>query len=231
MIRELKIRGFKSITELDLELGVVNCFIGANGAGKSNVLEAVGVLGAAANGTVDDESLLRRGVRPGLPRLFKSSFQDSRSLPHIGLEAIDQTGATYRVSLLNPLESPEPAWSFKTETLTDGTNAIVTDGVRSRGNLNPKAGLAAVNMVHLPSDSPATRLLQQLQQFAIYCPNTPTLRGLVPDPQTREPVGLAGGRLAEAVADLRKWSDEVQNDVVEDLLGLVDWGGRCHRIA
>jgi hypothetical protein len=223
MIREVKIRGFKSIPKLDIELGVVNCFIGANGVGKSNVLEAVGVLGAAAHGTVDDESLLRRGVRPGLPRLFKSSFQDFRSLPHIGLEAISQTGAIYRASLLNPLESPEPAWSFKTETLTDGTATIVSDGVRSRGNLNPKAGLAAVSMVTLPPDSPATRLLLQLQQFSIYCPNTPTLRGLVPDPQTREPVGLAGGRLAEAVADLRKWSDEVQSDVLDDLLGLVDW--------
>lgn len=223
MIRELKIRGFKSITALDIKLGAVNCFIGANGVGKSNVLEAVGVLGAAANGKVDDESLLRRGVRPGLPRLFKSSFQDFRSLPHIGLEAIDQTGATYRVSLLNPLESPDPAWSYKTETLTDGVDTIVTDGVRSRGNLNPKAGLAAVSMVSLPASSPATHLMQQLQQFAIYCPNTPTLRGLLPDPQTREPVGLAGGRLAEAVADLRKWSDDIQNEVMEDILSLADW--------
>lgn len=223
MIRELKIRGFKSITDLEIELGVVNCFIGANGVGKSNILEAFGVLGAAANGTVDDESLQRRGVRPGLPRLFKSSFQNFRSLPHIGLEAKDQTGATYRVSLLNPLESPEPAWSFKTEMLTDGNKPIVTDGVRSRGNLNPKAGLAAVSMVNLPIDSLAVHLLKRLQQFAIYSPDTPTLRGLVPDPQTRQPVGLAGGRLAEAVADLRKWSDEVQNEVMDDLLSLVDW--------
>ncbi|MBV5262987.1 AAA family ATPase [Pinisolibacter aquiterrae] len=223
MIREFKIRGFKSVSELDIEFGVVNCFIGANGVGKSNVLEAVGVLGAAANGTVDDEALLRRGVRPGLPRLFKSSFKNFRSLPHIGLEAIDRTGATYRVSLLNPLNSPEPAWSFKTETLTDGAQAVVTEGVRSRGNLNPRAGLAAVSMATLSADSPATHLMQQLQQYAIYCPNTPTLRGLVPDPQTREPLGLAGGRLAEAVADLRQWSNGAQNDVIDDLLGLVDW--------
>ncbi len=223
MIRRLKIQGFKSITELDIELGLVNCFIGANGVGKSNILEAVGVLGAAANGTVDDESLLRRGVRPGLPRLFKSSFQDFRSLPHIGLEAIGDTGAAYRVSLLNPLESPEPAWSFKTETLTDGTATLVSDGVRSQGHLNPKAGLAALQMVTLAPESPATRLLQQLQQFAIYCPNTPTLRGLIPDPQTRDPVGLAGGRLAEAVDDLRAWSEANDSDVMADLLGLVDW--------
>ncbi len=223
MIRHLKIRGFKSITELDIELGRVNCFIGSNGVGKSNVLEALGVLGAAANGSVDDESLQRRGVRPGLPRLFKSSFQDFRSLPHIGLEAIRDDGATYRVSLLNPLESPEPAWSFKTETLTDGATTILTDGVRSRGNLNPKAGLAALKLVELAPDNAATRLLQQLQNYGIYCPNTPTLRGMVPDPQTREPLGLAGGRLPEAVADLRRWADEASSDVMDDILGLVDW--------
>jgi len=223
MIRHLKIRGFKSITELDIELGRVNCFIGSNGVGKSNVLEALGVLGAAANGSVDDESLQRRGVRPGLPRLFKSSFQDFRSLPHIGLEAIRDDGATYRVSLLNPLESPEPAWSFKTETLTDGATTILSDGVRSRGNLNPKAGLAALKLVELAPDNAATRLLQQLQNYGIYCPNTPTLRGMVPDPQTREPLGLAGGRLPEAVADLRRWVDEASSDVMDDILGLVDW--------
>lgn len=223
MIRQLKIRGFKSITDLDIELGMVNCFIGANGVGKSNVLEALGVLGAAANGAVDDEALQRRGVRPGLPRLFKSSFQDFRSLPHIGLEAAADTGATYKVSLLNPLKSPEPAWSYKTETLTDGSQTILSEGVRSQGNLNPMAGLAALRLVELPAESHATSLLQQLQQYAIYGPNTPTLRGLLPDQQTREPVGLSGGRLAEAVTDLKRWSDDSENDVLDDLLNLVDW--------
>lgn len=223
MIRLLKIRGFKSIPELDIELGRLNCFIGANGSGKSNVLEALGVLGAAANGVVDDEALQRRGVRPGLPRLFKSSFQDRRSPPDIGLEAVSQAGANYRVSLLNPLTSPEPAWSFKTETLTDGSATILSDGVRNKGNLNPKAGLAALKMVELARDNPAAQLLLQLQQYGIYCPNTPTLRGLLPDPQTREPLGLSGGRLAEAVDDLKHWAKQAPGDVMEDILALVDW--------
>jgi predicted ATPase len=39
MIRKVTIRGFKSIYSATLELGRVNCFIGANGAGKSNLLE------------------------------------------------------------------------------------------------------------------------------------------------------------------------------------------------
>ncbi|MCG6277937.1 AAA family ATPase, partial [Vibrio vulnificus] len=51
IIRKLTVKGFKTlIQEEPIELGRVNCFIGANGVGKSNILEALGVLGAAANG-------------------------------------------------------------------------------------------------------------------------------------------------------------------------------------
>ena len=50
MIRTLRVESFKSLVKLELELGRVNVFIGANGSGKSNLLEAVGILGAAAFG-------------------------------------------------------------------------------------------------------------------------------------------------------------------------------------
>jgi energy-coupling factor transporter ATP-binding protein EcfA2 len=122
MIRKLSISGFKSLFNVEVELGRVNCFIGANGVGKSNILEALGVLGAAANSVVDDESLLRRGVRPGVPGLYKSSFTSERTPAHIGLEVEAATDASYRISLLNPLDAPEPAWKFKTETLFDGAH-------------------------------------------------------------------------------------------------------------
>jgi len=38
MIRSIQIDGFKSIHTQTLELGRVNCFIGANGVGRSNML-------------------------------------------------------------------------------------------------------------------------------------------------------------------------------------------------
>ncbi|NER00903.1 MAG: ATP-binding protein, partial [Cyanothece sp. SIO2G6] len=57
--------------------------------------------------------------------------------------------------------------------------------------------------VDLERDNPAARLMQRLQDYAIYCPNTPTLRGIVPDQQSRSPVGLSGGQLAEGVAALK----------------------------
>lgn len=223
LIRSIHIDGFKSVHSETLELGRVNCFIGANGVGKSNVLEAIGVLGAAANGVVDDEALIRRGVRAGLPRLYKSSFASERTPAHIGVGATGDNGACYRVSLLNPLDSPEPAWSYKTEFLSDGQQEIVSDGVRNKKNLNPQAGLAALQLVDVAPDNTAAKLMQCLQNYAIYCPNTPTLRGTVPDAQSRAPVGLSGGQLAEGFAELQRRYSEEDSGVIDEVLELIDW--------
>ena len=226
MIRKIDIRGFKSIYAATLELGRLNCFIGANGVGKSNLLEALGVLGAAANGVVDDESLLRRGVRAGLPRLYKSSFATEHTPTHIAIGVEGEAHEAYRVALLNPLESPEPAWSYKTEFLSDGQKKIISEGVRNKKNLNEKAGLAALKLVELAPTNPAAQLMQRLQEFAIYCPNTPTLRGIVPDQQSRSPIGLSGGQIAEGFATLRKHLDNGNEDsetILEQVLELIDW--------
>lgn len=227
MIRNVAIKGFKTLMQDEpIELGRVNCFIGANGVGKSNILEALGVLSAAAHGRVDDESLLRRGVRAGLPRLYKSSFAAERTPAHIGVEASGDNGEVYRVSLLNPLEAPEPAWKYKTELLSDGQDEIISDGVRNKRNLNPEAGLAALKMVELDENNAATRLMQALQSYAIYCPNTPTLRGTVPDQQSRRPVGLSGGMLAEAFDTLKHHLEdqgEQGEELLDQVLELIDW--------
>ncbi|MCB1781343.1 MAG: ATP-binding protein, partial [Candidatus Competibacteraceae bacterium] len=192
--------------------------IGANGVGKSNILEAIGVLGAAANGTVDDESLLRRGVRPGVPGLYKTSFAAARTPAHIGLSALGVESEEYRISILNPLGNPSPAWAFKTEYLTDGITGIVSDGVRNKKNLTPTAGLAALQIVEIDADNPAF-----LQGYAIYSPNTPTLRAMTADQQSRDPVGLSGGRLAEAFADLRRTTLDKDENLLDSLFDLIDW--------
>lgn len=223
MIKNIVIKGFKSIPELNLDLGRVNCFIGANGVGKSNILEAIGVLGAAANGVVDSESLQRRGVRPGLPRLYKSSFEGERIQPDIRLTAQGHENEEYRISILNPIENPEPAWTFKTECLLDGTQEILMRGVRSAKNLKPTAGLAALKLVELEPENLAARLMQDLQEFAIYSPNTPTLRAISPDLQNREPLGLSGGRLAEAFAELKKNVLNQDDELLDSVLELIDW--------
>ena len=224
MLNTIKIESFKSLENVEVELGRVNVFIGANGSGKSNLLEAIGVLSAAANGRVDDEALLRRGVRPGLPVLYKSSFKASRQPTEIRFTT-SNAGALFSVGLFNPLGKPEPAWRFKTELLTEGGEKLVGRSQRLKRRLDPTAGYAALKAVEFPEESLAGRLLKELRQFAIYSPDTATLRGLDTDPQSREPVGLSGGRLAEAVNDVFKnafFHNEIQK-LLESVLELTDW--------
>jgi len=219
MIKSVIVQGFKSVFDLTLDLGRINVFIGSNGSGKSNILEAIGVLSAAAKGRVDDEALRYRGVRPGLPVLYKSSFSSDKTPAHIMLEAISDDGVDFRTALLNPLGEPKPAWAFKTEYLSANGVELVSDGVRNKKNLNPESGLTALRMVEFLPGSPEYRMLSDLQGYGIYCPNTPTLRGLVPDPQSREPLGLSGGRLAEAFEELKAMAPEV----VDHIQDMIEW--------
>ena len=105
MLERLSVRTFKSLDDVTVELGRVNVFVGANGSGKTNLLEALGVLAAAANGKVDDQTLLARGVRPGLPALYKSAFPagpGERVHPHLFFGASGTSQAKYEISLHNP---------------------------------------------------------------------------------------------------------------------------------
>ena len=221
LIKRFRIHFFKSIVDQEINLGLVNVFIGANGSGKSNVLEALGILSAAASGRVDDESLRHRGVRPGVPRLYKSAF-GQRLDPHISFEAYAQN-ASYSASLNNPLENPRPAWLFKTEDLRSKGRSVASRSPRTAKNV--EQGIAALKTAELEESDPAVQLLSCLRDYAIYAPNTLMLRGLTIDPQTREPVGLAGGRLAEAVRQLKSMArnDEFLAVALEELLELIDW--------
>ena len=225
MLNRIKVEAFKSLENVEIDLGRVNVFIGANGSGKSNFLEAIGVLSAAANGRVDDEALSRRGVRLGLPALYKSSFKSSRQPKEIRFTASNE-GSSYAVGLFNPLDKPEPAWRFKTERLMEGKNKRVGRSQRLKLRLDPTSGYTALKAVELPEESLAGRLLKELRQFAIFAPDTTTLRGLDTDSQSREPVGLRGGRLAEAVKDvfgrLHLFRDHAP-ELYESVLELIDW--------
>ena len=83
-IERISIKGFKALNNVTFEPGNVNVFIGANGSGKSTILEAIGVLSAAMTDRVDNNSLDRKGIRLSTPSLYKSSFRDSNKKKTIG---------------------------------------------------------------------------------------------------------------------------------------------------
>lgn len=229
MINKIHIKLFKSIEDVEFEPGLVNVLIGANGSGKSNLLEAIGVLSAAASGRVDDESLLRRGVRPGVPALYKCAFPGIRDASNIFLSASSDS-ASYQVSLSNPIKDPQPAWRYCTERLMEGKKKLVERSRKNGSEYVPDAGLVASKIVEMKQHSHALALVEHLKNFAIFTPNTPTLRGFTPDTQQRHPVGLSGGQLANALSvffrsfkEIKKDSMTMMADIFRDSALLIDW--------
>ena len=226
MLDHLSVRTFKSLDDVTVDLGLVNVFIGANGSGKSNLLEALGILSAAADGKVDDQVLLARGVRPGLPALYKSAFpaRPGRRIPphlYFGARSVQ---ARYEVSLHNPLKDPAPAWRFKTELWEDGDGRLLERLPVKANRTNPERGLAALKAVEAPAGA-ALDLLRLLQGYVIFSPTTAVLRGVAPETQPRQPVGLSGGNLPRTIRRLLKQRkrDDRSRRICREVLGLFDW--------
>ena len=226
MLETLSVRTFKSLEDVTVVLGLVNVFIGANGSGKSNLLEALGILSAASDGKVDDQSLLARGVRPGLPSLYKSAFPGRKGKkipPHLYFGARNAQ-AKYEVSLHNPLKDPAPAWKFKTERWEGEGVESVGRSPAQADKTNPERGLAALKAVEVASGA-ALDLLRLLQGYVIFSPTTPVLRGVAPETQPKQPVGLSGGSLPHAISELLKQRRENPDSkrICREALKLVDW--------
>ena len=101
MIEEIHIRNFKSITQLTMSLGRLNVLIGANGSGKSNILEAIGMIAAKSGDKIELDGLAQRGVRIARPELMTNSFYGERASKTIAMRLKENDRlVTFKISQL-----------------------------------------------------------------------------------------------------------------------------------
>lgn len=67
MLTRLKVSGFKNLVDVDVRFGPFTCIAGANGVGKSNLVNAITLLSALADNPLIDAALSVRdiGARTG----------------------------------------------------------------------------------------------------------------------------------------------------------------------
>ncbi len=248
MIHLIKIERFKSLLSLtDLELGQVNVFIGANGCGKTALLEAVGMLAAAAAGSVSEKDLSARGVRLGTPDLYRTSLSldvpdADASLISLEAESVHAGSSARYAAVLDYRDGgPGSGWVYHDEGLwRDGDYLVrrrLFDKPFSIGSLTylngsppavkPSAGMVNFARRYADLGRPVEDLLDYLESYAIYTPHTPMLRGIAPDTSQRDPIGLSGGRLPEAIEDLLDLPNGRFGTLdFDDVLSLLDWVAR-----
>ena len=112
MIRKVRVENYKSISQLSLDLGRVTVLIGANGSGKSNILEAIALASAAAQNKLDNEFLSSRGIRVTETRFMRSAFDKtnaSREAIRISVEGDDNVA--FACELRADETASGPKWS------------------------------------------------------------------------------------------------------------------------
>ncbi len=201
LVREVTVENYKSVKETTVELGRVNVLIGANGSGKSNVLEAIAYGSCAARGKVDNEYLAPRGIRVVEPRVLRSAFPKSASNSEVRI--------TFQVAEQKPItfhgypERPQEVGFLFT--------SIALNMVAKRGTSRQAE---AIVRRELERQSPP--------DFLIYAPENSALRIFQSEPQIL-PLGVKGEGL---FAHLKALGAQKRSKALVEItkhLALLDW--------
>jgi len=235
MISSIHIRNFKSIADARLEFGRVNLLVGANGSGKSNLLEAIGLYAACLGRGITADVLSAKGVRLSAARIFKSSFKKRPTPAGIYLDGVI-AAAKYTVALRTKPRSSN--LEFRSEALIEDTATVFSrhltrarktprdpfDADPHRGLWDTRASMAKV--------TPATRAaLNSIAKYVIYAPQTAVMRGLVSDTRGLEPLGLTGSRLPQAFMEvLEHATSSSTSDDINKILNIIWKPGWAERV-
>ncbi len=224
-IREINVRNFKSLYDVSFAPGKVNVFIGANGSGKSTILEAIGILSAAMTDRVNNNVLQRKGIRLSTSALYKSKFKTMKRdglTVALGIQWTDGDDYNYSVHLTTPTDND--TWKYHSESINQNGNLLWGRSNRSFVQSNNNIGYFMV--AETLNGHNCRNMGQYIEKYGIYQPDTPTLRGTITDTTQVTPIGLNGGRIADALQEILKNAD---GDVkfgtlyLEDVLDLIDW--------
>jgi len=211
LIRRIVINNYKSVENIDTELGRFNVFIGANGSGKSNILEAIAMIGASKGNDLDLDGLMNRGVRIAKPRLTVSSFLSKQINKEINITTIFEDNgesipikSSFESSNINDLyakwvdkeidsNSPEIILNYLNEITSKTDNLSKEDLLKEINKKLSEKGLHENN-----------KYTQILSDFAIFSLSTQTLRGL--NAQSRKvPLGINGEGLDVLISNFNNY--------------------------
>ncbi|WP_449417532.1 AAA family ATPase [Phormidium nigroviride] len=227
MIKEISIENYKSIQELKIELGRVTVFIGENGCGKTNILEAISLSSAAASDKLDNEFLASRGIRVTDSKFMRSAFNiDSLNKPiKISLDFEQEGKITYDLQ-----HDGQPYYSWKTSLdyegnfenyLSNQVNIIVNSLEKDLIKVPPQS------IANFIKDNPSVFLndnesLSELRSFLIFSPENSSLRIFNQEGQI-QPLGIKGEGLFKLLTVLNLPDNQGRLEEIKEKMQLIDW--------
>lgn len=228
MIKEVRIRNYKSVVDAKLSLGRFNVMIGANGCGKSNLLEGIAMAGAASANKLDNEFFDNRGIRVTDPNLMLSAFENNRKT--IDIRVRDEQNVN-NFSIYYNRETTPAKWS---DAVTEHTNEVLDEWHKSLNNTDVLSSIKALIgrnddklnfAIRIDQDNINISRLRSkiLSSFVIFSPEESMLRKFDKESGVY-PLGKNGDGLFKYLKDLCQNTkyQELLNEIIDNLY-LLDW--------
>jgi predicted ATPase len=220
VVTSVDISNFKSIKDLSLPLGSLNVLISSNGAGKSNILEAIAFGGAASADKLDHEFLFTRGVRPST--LVKSAFSEMDNSPINLVFVVD--GKSYKYAIEEDVNLPFKWYlpeTLKIEKALKRDFENSTDQFFKELAGNPEQLESTLSK--LSKDVFKTIYGNvELDRFVIFSPEVNALRKLEDEGQIL-PLGVRGEGLFNLLQIFYTNYGEATLEEIKEYLHLIEW--------
>lgn len=235
MIERIHIKNFKSIYDLDINVGRINLFIGENGSGKSNLLEALVFVSASQSNKLDNEFLVSRGLRVTEPVFMRSAFDEENRDKNIEIY-IGNKDKLEHYEFKNDTEEYSPWINIMYDKLViNFHDTIKKEFIKKlkeekRFKLIPDNKLENFfeNLIDIEMKESSETVKElffngiTFKNFIIYSPENTALRTFEKEGQIR-PLGINGEGLLKLLKHINSYEDKSYINTIKESLQLFDW--------
>jgi AAA15 family ATPase/GTPase len=228
MLEKIHIQNFKSLYDLEISVGRVNLFIGENGSGKSNLLEALVFVSASETNKLGNEFLVSRGIRVPEPTLMRSAFSNDDKDKDITV-TITYNGETIKSTFYNNyVEYSE--WRTDEEILNNSNEIVETinEALSTARNNNGEVSTEYIERLDTETTVKLLKFLTKFQdnstlkKFLIYSPENTALRTFEKEGQI-QPLGINGEGLLKLLKVINNYEDKSYITTIIESLKLFNW--------
>lgn len=235
MISNVSIKNYKSVVDVSLPLGRFNLLIGANGCGKSNILEGIAMGAAASSNKLEYEYFGNRGIRVVEPRFMLPAFDDIKA-EKIKISILSEKDNTSIFDIHYNSDSKPPRWEDDSigfsQFISYVRNKLPTDKpylselLKIVGEIEQERGAEVAVNVRLRKTDKGFEIMPpnvELNSFLIYSLEESVLRRS-DDSNRLYPMGRHGEGLFAYLKALSQKPEgvEIFDEIKENLI-VLDW--------
>jgi AAA15 family ATPase/GTPase len=229
MIDKIHIHNFKSIVDLTIPLSNINVFIGENGCGKSNILEAIAFGSAAMKGDLSDVILNSKGFRVSSSEITFNSFKSDETVEKLATLLVDFDLDEIRKLVINIVYDniEGEGWAHFVHYLDESVDKVYQEHSTKQLSWVQRSDLIKSNIAdwQYSSDSEQADVFLKLQKnrrllsdYVIFNLSTRSLRGINSDSLIK-PLGIYGEGLDLLISQF----NDSEKKLLLEYAKLIDW--------